>query len=55
MGTMNYTHRMETTLLEGGSGADFFDCGAGFDTVVDFNPNEGDITNDNCEDVRTNL
>ena len=42
-------------VLEGGSGADFFDCGAGFDTVVDFNPNEGDITNDNCEDVRTNL
>ena len=41
--------------LEGGPGADFFDCGMGFDTVVDFNPNEGDITNDNCEDVRTNL
>ena len=42
-------------VLEGGQGADFFDCGIGFDTVVDFNPNEGDITNDNCEDVRTNL
>ena len=42
-------------VLEGGPGADFFDCGMGFDTVVDFNPNEGDITNDNCEDVRTNL
>jgi Ca2+-binding RTX toxin-like protein len=42
-------------VLEGGPGADFFDCGTGFDTVVDFNPNEGDITNDNCEDVRTNL
>ncbi len=42
-------------VLEGGSGADFFDCGPGFDTVVDFNPNEGDITNDNCEDVRTSL
>ena len=41
--------------LEGGPGPDFFDCGMGFDTVVDFNPNEGDITNDNCEDVRTNL
>jgi len=41
--------------LEGGPGADFFDCGTGFDTVVDFNPNEGDITNDNCEDVRTQL
>lgn len=41
--------------LEGGPGADFFDCGPGFDTVVDFSPNEGDITNDNCEDVRTNL
>lgn len=42
-------------VLEGGPGADFFDCGPGFDTVVDFSPNEGDITNDNCEDVRTNL
>lgn len=41
--------------LEGGPGADFFDCGAGFDTVVDFNPSEGDVTNDNCEDVRTVL
>jgi Ca2+-binding RTX toxin-like protein len=42
-------------VLEGGAGADFFDCGTGFDTVVDFSPNEGDITNDNCEDVRTKL
>jgi hypothetical protein len=41
--------------LEGGPGADFFDCGPGFDTIVDFSPNEGDLTNDNCEDVRTNL
>ena len=41
--------------LEGGPGADFFDCGLGFDTVVDFSPTEGDITNDNCEDVRTKL
>ena len=42
-------------VLEGGPGADFFDCGIGFDTVVDFNPNQGDITNNNCEDVRTQL
>ena len=41
--------------LEGEPGADFFDCGSGFDTVVDFSLNEGDITNDNHEDVRTNL
>lgn len=41
--------------LEGGPGADFFDCGPGFDIVVDFNPSEGDVTNDNCEDVRTTL
>jgi Ca2+-binding RTX toxin-like protein len=41
--------------LEGGPGANFFDCGSGFDTVVDFNPNKGDVTNDNCEDVRTVL
>ncbi len=42
-------------VLEGGPGADFFDCGTGFDIVVDFNPSQGDVTNDNCEDVRTNL
>ena len=42
-------------VLEGAAGADFFDCGMGFDTVVDFSPSEGDITNDNCEDVRTKL
>ena len=42
-------------VLEGAEGADFFDCGMGFDTVVDFSPNEDDITNDNCEDVRTKL
>ena len=42
-------------VLEGGPGADFFDCGTGFDTVVDFSPNEGDVTNNNCEDVRTQL
>ena len=41
--------------LEGGPGANFFDCGSGFDTVVDFDPGKGDVTNDNCEDVRTNL
>jgi Ca2+-binding RTX toxin-like protein len=41
--------------LEGGPGADFFDCGPGFDVVVDYNPSEGDVTNDNCEDVRTVL
>jgi hypothetical protein len=41
--------------LEGGPGANFFDCGTGFDTVVDFDPSKGDVTNDNCEDVRTVL
>ena len=44
----------EDDALEGGPGADF-DCAPGFDTVVDFSPNVDDITNDNCEDVRTNL
>lgn len=43
-------------ILEGGPGADFFDCGPGYDVVVvDFNPSEGDVVNDNCEDVRTIL
>ena len=36
-------------------GDDALEGGPGFDTVVDFSPNEGDITNDNYEDVRTNL
>ena len=38
-------------VLIGGPGADYFDCGDGQDTVVDFNPAQGDTHADNCEVV----
>jgi Ca2+-binding RTX toxin-like protein len=38
-------------VLEGGknSGANYFDCGDGYDVIIDFNPAKGDITAGNCE------
>jgi Ca2+-binding RTX toxin-like protein len=38
-------------VLKGGenSGANYFDCGDGFDTVIDFDPAKGDVTAGNCE------
>ena len=39
--------------LYGGPGADFFDCGDGQDTVIDFNPTQGDTHADNCEVILT--
>jgi Ca2+-binding RTX toxin-like protein len=38
-------------VLEGGenSGANYFDCGDGLDTIIDFNLAKGDITGGNCE------
>ena len=38
-------------VLKGGenSGANYFDCGDGFDTIIDFNPAKGDVTAGNCE------
>ena len=38
-------------VLMGGenSGANYFDCGDGFDTIIDFNLNKGDVTAGNCE------
>lgn len=38
-------------VLKGGenSGPNYFDCGEGFDKIVDFNPARGDVTADNCE------
>jgi hypothetical protein len=35
-------------FLRGGSGKDMFNCGAGFDTAIDYNPREGDIQS-KCE------
>ncbi len=40
-------------VLIGGPGADFFDCGDGQDTVIDFNPTQGDTHADNCEVILT--
>ena len=36
-------------VLEGDKGADYFACGEGIDIVLDFNPKDGDIINDECE------
>jgi Ca2+-binding RTX toxin-like protein len=38
-------------VLKGGesSDANYFDCGDGFDAIVDFNPAKGDVTAGNCE------
>ena len=46
--------------LTGGPGADIFSCGDGFDTITDFNEQEGDIIEEdppvegtvNCESIR---
>lgn len=40
-------------MLIGGAGADYYDCGDGYDVVVDFNPTKGDTTADNCEVILT--
>ena len=37
--------------LEGGRNADYFDCGENHDIVLDYNPKEGDILANNCEQV----
>jgi Ca2+-binding RTX toxin-like protein len=38
-------------VLKGGenSGANYFDCGDGYDVIIDFNPAKGDVTAGNCE------
>ena len=36
-------------VLEGDKGADVFNCGEGIDIVIDFNPAQGDIINNDCE------
>ena len=38
-------------ILEGGRGADYFDCGENYDIVVDYDPGDGDILANNCEEV----
>ena len=40
-------------ILFGSKGANYFDCGEGYDTIIDFAPTKGDTNSDNCEVVLT--
>ena len=35
-------------VLIGGPGTSYFDCGDDIDTVIDFNPAQGDVVAGNC-------
>ena len=35
-------------IMIGGDGADYFECGDGLNTVVDFNPTQGDLISNGC-------
>jgi hypothetical protein len=35
--------------MQGGQGADYFDCGEGIDMIIDFNLEQGDDSVGNCE------
>jgi hypothetical protein len=37
--------------LRGGSGKDYFDCGFGFDIILDFDASDGDTHTTDCEVV----
>lgn len=41
----------EEDMLEGGQGADYFDCRENYDIVFDYDPGDGDILANNCEQV----
>jgi Ca2+-binding RTX toxin-like protein len=36
-------------VVIGGKGSDYFDCGDGYDTIIDFEPQNGDTMAENCE------
>ena len=42
-------------ILQGGPGANFFDCGGGIDIVIDSNLTEGDDSAGNCEELLNNI
>ncbi|MGA8564358.1 MAG: hypothetical protein WB587_06355, partial [Nitrososphaeraceae archaeon] len=42
-------------VLQGGPGADYFDCGDGIDIVIDSNVSEGDDSAGNCEELLNNI
>ena len=48
---MNSMVILEKIFLEGGRGADYFDCGENYDIVLDYDPGDGDILANNCEEV----
>jgi Ca2+-binding RTX toxin-like protein len=35
-------------IMIGGAGADYFECGSGLNTVVDYNPTNGDLVSNGC-------
>jgi hypothetical protein len=37
--------------MQGGEGADYFDCGKGVDMIIDFNSEQGDDNVGNCEQI----
>jgi Ca2+-binding RTX toxin-like protein len=40
-------------ILKGGAGANEFVCGDGVDTVLNYNPAQGDVISNDCEIVNT--
>jgi Ca2+-binding RTX toxin-like protein len=40
-------------IMKGGPGANQFICGEGIDTVLDYNPADGDVISNDCEIVNT--
>jgi Ca2+-binding RTX toxin-like protein len=38
-------------VMLGGPGSNYFECGDGFDTVLDYSPSKGDIISNGCEIV----
>jgi hypothetical protein len=41
--------------MRGGTGANEFVCGEGVDTVLDYNPSQGDVISNDCEIVSNKL
>ena len=44
----------EDDIMQGGQGADYFDCGEAIDIIIDFNIEEGDDNAGNCEEISKN-
>ena len=38
-------------ILQGGQGADYFDCGEGIDVIIGSNSEEVDYSGGNCEEI----